>query len=468
MMSALRAVGRIVAVIAAIGLVVPAASASAAPSLRISVGGKIVKTKVCGRSARVHRVPGRSIPVRVAGARRAVVRVERCVDGSWHRAGRHSARRRGARLARAWLTVPAGTDLRVTAVAGRRASRRIYLEGISPTNTNTNTNTNTSPIVDLPISFEVQNVNRSALACSSDGQTYRLHGHLVAPAAGLASGQPAVTLYLHEFGFGEWFWHFPVPAYDYATQQAMAGHASVVIDRLGYDSSPGPDGNQICLGAQADMAHQVIEQLRAGSYLLDGAAPTSFARVAVAGHSLGGLISELEAYSFADTDAMILFGWADQGYSNDVTADGVMQGGKCAQGGEPAEEGGPSGYAYFASSPENSRMLLFHDAEPGVVEQAMGLRNRDPCGDSNSEVPGIVLDNQRSGDVKVPVLLVFGENDAGFSDPHSAGEQQKQALSGSSDVTLKFVPDTGHAVTLERSAPATRAIVSDWLTGHGF
>jgi pimeloyl-ACP methyl ester carboxylesterase len=421
--------------------------------------------------------------VRVAGAARLAVRIERCTRDAWHRAGRRPAQRRGARTGRTLLTLPAGADLRVTAVAGGRKSAPLYLEGVGATTpgsvppaapppsaapTGRPGSAPVGAIVDLPISFTVRNVNGAALACSSDGQTYRLHGHLVAPAATLAATKPAITFYLHEFGFGEWFWRFPMPAYDYATQEARLGHASVVIDRLGYDSSPGPEGTQTCLGAQADMVHQAIGQLRAGSYQLDGSTPVRFGPVTLAGHSLGGLISEVEAYSFGDIDALALFAWADQGFSEDATADGLMQGGKCAQGGEPAEPGGPGGYAYFASSPDDSRALLFHDAEPAVIDQALALRNRDPCGDVNSEIPGIALDNARVHEITVPVLLVFGEEDATMSDPHSAAQQQQQAFTGSHDVTLKFVPDASHALTLERAAPTFRGIVSDWLAQRGF
>jgi pimeloyl-ACP methyl ester carboxylesterase len=318
------------------------------------------------------------------------------------------------------------------------------------------------------VSFNVKNVNNSALSCSSDGKSYQIQGHLVAPAAALSGGPVGVTLYLHEFGLGQWFWRFPIAAYDYASAQAEAGHASVVIDRLGYGDSPRPDGTGICLGSQADMAHQMIQQLRNGTYTLQGGTPVAFAHVALAGHSLGGSISEIEAYSFSDIDALILFGWADQGYSNAVTADAIQQGGKCSQGGEPTQPGGAGGYAYFASSADDSRALLFHDADPAVVQQAMALRSRDPCGDVNSQIPAIALNNAHAGDIKVPVLLVFGANDAGFSDPKSTEQQQAQSYRGSKDVTAKLVPDAGHAVTLERSAPTMRSMVSDWLTKHGF
>src|SRR5207302_9615935 len=80
-----------------------------------------------------------------------------------------------------------------------------------------------------------------------------------------------------------------VPSYDYAHELARLGHDSVAIDRLGYLPSARPDGNDICLGSQADIAHQIVHALRQGEYVMAGAAPTSFARVTLAGHSVGGL-----------------------------------------------------------------------------------------------------------------------------------------------------------------------------------
>lgn len=62
---------------------------------------------------------------------------------------------------------------------------------------------------------------------------------------------------------------------------------------------------------------------------------------------------------------------------------------------------------------------------------------------------------------------MFGANDATLSDPRSAGEKQRQAYSGSRDASLVVVPEAGHAITLERSAPRMRALVHDWLTAHG-
>jgi pimeloyl-ACP methyl ester carboxylesterase len=450
---------RVIGVIAAVAALAAVAAAPVSAAPRVDAGGRIVQAEVCGKKAPLHLMLPGPREFTVTGAEQAVVRLERCTGGKWKPFALATARRRSAGHSRARPTLPAGVDLRVRAVVGGVASAPLYVESVEPGTT--------GAIVDLPVSFDVQNVNRSALTCSSDGKDYRLNGHLVAPAATFLTGQRSVTLYLHEFGFGEWFWHFPTRSYDYATQQALAGHASVVVDRLGYDSSPGPNGSNICLGSQADMAHQAVLQLRGASYKLVGGPVRAFRKVALAGHSIGASVGQILAYSFGDIDAFVDFGYADQGYSNGVTTSAVAQGGRCAQGGEPAEPGRESGYAYFASA-EESPGLLFHDADPAVIEQAKALRNRDPCGDANSNVPAIVSNTQHVSEIKVPILLVFGANDAGFSDPHDAGNKQRAAYSGSSDVTLKFVEDTGHAITLERSAPTTRSIVHDWLKSHGF
>jgi pimeloyl-ACP methyl ester carboxylesterase len=138
-----------------------------------------------------------------------------------------------------------------------------------------------SKVVKRAITFQVRNVDRSALVCPSDGAAYDVKGHLVGPeshvGAGASDGHRSATLYLHGFSFGEFFWSFgAVPRYDYAAAMARAGHVSVVIDRLGYGSSGHPEGNQTCLGAQADVAHQIIGELRSGDYALEGGEPLRF------------------------------------------------------------------------------------------------------------------------------------------------------------------------------------------------
>ena len=78
----------------------------------------------------------------------------------------------------------------------------------------------------------------------------------------------------------------------------------LTVNRLGYGASGRPPGDGSCLGGQADTTHQVLNRLRAGTYRVDGTAPVPFRRLALAGHSGGGPVAQVAAYSFPGIDAL--------------------------------------------------------------------------------------------------------------------------------------------------------------------
>jgi pimeloyl-ACP methyl ester carboxylesterase len=238
-----------------------------------------------------------------------------------------------------------------------------------------------------------------------------------------------------------------------------------VIDRLGYGSSGQPEGDQICLGAHADVAHQVIGMLRAGDYFVEGGVPVRFGRVALAGHSVGALIANLEAYSFNDIDGLVGIGHTPQVTQQTFQAFYTNRT-VCDRGGEPARAGGPSGYAYFGQTGAEFRASTFHSAEPRVMELASTLRGRDPCGDTASIIDALVQEVKSLPRVKAPVLLVCGREDA--VTPDFACPYLKRRYTGSRDVSLVFVPRAGHALPLERRARTFRQRMSAWLKMHGF
>ena len=326
----------------------------------------------------------------------------------------------------------------------------------------------TGNIVNLPIAFEVINSNTSKVACPSDGAPYIIRGHLVASRAALENAHAkAATLYLHGFDAGEWFWNFSaVAGYDYALEMAQAGHVSIVIDRLGYVSSDRPDGVRTCLGAQADMAHQIVGQLRSGAYTLGGHSPVAFSDIVLAGHSIGGSIAQIEAYSYKDIDGLAVFGYADQGSSQSSQVSLGQALGVCARGGEGATAGDRPGYAYFIQTEEESRAGLYQDAEPQVIDAATALRTTNPCGDLGTILAANVTNRLSLSQVQVPVLLVYGSHDKTF--PVEGGRQQRDRFTGTSDVTFVVLDNTGHFFTMEKTVPTFRQHVSDWLVQHGF
>jgi pimeloyl-ACP methyl ester carboxylesterase len=317
-------------------------------------------------------------------------------------------------------------------------------------------------VLSIPVRFPVENVNRTGIPCSSDGQRYVLRGELVGPRAVLTgTGPAAATVYLHEYGFDD-FWHFRAfPAVDYATHMAKAGAVSVTLDRLGYDDSPRPDGSDICIGSQVDMAHQVVQQVRTAAYEAEGIEPRRFERVALGGHSVGAIIAEAVAHTFADVDALVLFGHSDGDYSPGSLQVGVAQGTDCAGGGEP----GPPGHYAFFGTEEESRALGYGDADPAVVDAQVAQRHPDPCGDVNSLIPAIAVNNERVGEISVGVLLLYGREDATLA--ADAPEQQRQAYTGSDDVETAFFDGAGHALVIERAAPLVRAAVQGFLSERG-
>jgi pimeloyl-ACP methyl ester carboxylesterase len=320
------------------------------------------------------------------------------------------------------------------------------------------------------VTFHVRNVNGSILACPSDGAPYEVKGHLIGPASKIGPSSPdkgrSATLYLHGFAVGASFWSLSaIPRYDYAAGMARAGHTSIVIDRLGYGASGRPEGDQTCLGAAADVAHQIIGKLRSGDYVLEGGESPTFDRVALAGHSVGALIANLEAVSYRDIDGLVAMAYTPQvtqrAFETFYTNRTV-----CEAGGEPSRPGGPGRYAYFGQTEAEFRDNVFHTAETAITNVAAALRERDPCGDTASIIDALVRDVKSRPQVKVPVLLVCGREDE--MTPEFACPHLKRRYVGSKDVSLAFVPRAGHALPLERTAPILRRRVSTWLSAHGF
>ena len=305
-------------------------------------------------------------------------------------------------------------------------------------------------VTSLPVSFEVQNINRSKVECASDGQNYTVRGHIVGPTKELQRDTVAGgTVYLHGLSFGQFFWNFDqAQGYDFAANQARAGQISVIIDRLGYGSSDKPEGNSICVGSRADIAHQIVMDLREGSYAVNpsGHAP-QFSKVALAGHSYGGQIAQVEAYSFGDIDGLIVIGYADRVQSKLLKDNSAYAAKVCASGGLRVGGVGPAGYAPFGA-PEGAAAALFNSAEASVKDAALQLLTLDPCGDTASFAKAVEVDLVNVPAIEVPVLVIAGGKDALFPPP--AGPDQAALFTGAESVKEIALPNVAHAITLER------------------
>lgn len=325
-------------------------------------------------------------------------------------------------------------------------------------------------IIQRDVSFTVQNVNRSKIPCEADGNTYTVRGHITGPSSAVTNPK-AVTLFLHGLSYGEFFANYTeVPDYNFAYKQAAKGHITVTVDRLGYDSSDKPVGTDICFGSRADIAHQMVLALRSGSYDVGGSdrAP-AFEEVVLAGHSVGAIIAQAEAYSFGDIDGLMVLSYSDTTVS--PLAQMALQTAieKCQAGGDQSEgDTGPTGYVYFgAETPEqfiNGHFYLPGTA-PNVAEITASLRNRDPCGDITSYMAAVETNLANVSEIDVPVLVLIGLQDALY--PIRAIEQAS-LFTGSDAITAVNIADTGHALTAHRSRDEFSSALSAWLVAHEF
>lgn len=320
----------------------------------------------------------------------------------------------------------------------------------------------TPDVVSQPVSFSVQNVNTSAVPCSTDGKSYTVRGHITGPAGAVSAGSVAAgSLYLHGLELGEWFWRIPVSGYDHVAEMAKNGQVSVTIDRLGYGESDQPDGAQSCVGGQASMAHQIVQQLRTGSY--GGALHPRFSRVALLGHSLGGSIAQVEAYSFKDVDAVGILSYADIALSASALGTAATWGPTCVLGGQASAKGA-LGYAYFTKDQADYRANFLALANADVLAYGDTRRAINPCGDLQSAVPAAVVSGLKANEIKVPVLLLMGDKDLVFDSSRLA--LQKPLYGG--PTTAEVLPGATHGLTTDANAAQFRSALDAWLKSQGF
>jgi pimeloyl-ACP methyl ester carboxylesterase len=310
----------------------------------------------------------------------------------------------------------------------------------------------------LPVAFTVKNTNTAIAPCTPDGATYTVRGHVTGPKGFKRGG---VTLYLHGLGLGEWLWNFqPVKSYNFVRGMARAGHVSVSVDRLGYGASDKPtSGKATCIGSQADIAHQIVGQLKAGTYAVTGGTARRYKRVAIAGHSAAGQIAITEAYSYRDLRALVVvaFSYSNLPRGNDEFGFERIA---CDKGGDPFP--GLTDYAFFGRTEAGFRSTMFRSAPKAVQDAAVKLHYPDPCGDNYSLIDTIQRQAANVGKVKVPVLVACGRNDVLYAD--FGCEAQADRFSKGRALILS---NTAHGMPLERSAKTFRKRLSRFLRRYG-
>ncbi len=297
----------------------------------------------------------------------------------------------------------------------------------------------------LDVSFAVSHSGEAGLSRT-------LRGSLYLPV-GTRSPRGVVVLF-HGFSYGAWVWDLPGRVeYSAARYLAARGHPVVAVDQLGYGSSDRPNGYTISLEGLGDVAHQIVSQLRGGTYRAERV--PAFPRVCVAGHSAGGEVARYEAGTFADVDALIVMSMGNAVTPESARAfvDHVVP--ACAT----------SDYVEPFFGNHERRLEFFYradQADPAIVANDRRLANAVPSGElaSVAAAPSAAV----VGDVAVPVLLLFAEADAVV--PVTEAETEHARYRSATDVTTVVLPGVGHTFPLHRNCRQAFDAVADWLDDH--
>jgi pimeloyl-ACP methyl ester carboxylesterase len=281
-------------------------------------------------------------------------------------------------------------------------------------------------------------------------QTYVVRGVLVRPVGCSSS----VLVAEHGVSYGAWAWDFPYRPETYSMARALAarGYSTLALDRLGYGRSDHPNGYTITVEFYADIARQVVDQLRAGTY--QGESPTAFSHVGLIGHSGGSEVVELAAGAYRNVDVVIPTAYLHAPWAS---TDWLVKSWVAGDFVRSAQ----SDYEYRGASPK-ARSAEFYNlstADPHVVALDNELANLAPSGEIYS------LSTQPSrgvlGNIRVPVFLVLAENDGVF--PVGAGPNELALFTGSNDKTMHVVPKSGHTFMLHPNAPDFHRALAKWL-----
>lgn len=272
------------------------------------------------------------------------------------------------------------------------------------------------------------------------------------------------------------FWE-PTAGYSVARSLAVAGYQVLAYDRLGYGTSPYPRprgaGYTLTLSAQRAMLHQIVAQVKDGSYTVapdgrcsDGSArPTGVGTgtVVLLGHSGGGLMVSGYPGTYHDVAAVIQVGWSSQGFSP-PTIPYVARtvGPQLATGND---------YVNLFPTPEDCQTTVLYPPAvvPSLGPQLCRSTVAAPAGEFADLAPTIAETLVAIGRVGpgLPVLLAWEDHDFFFSADSESAEDSYWKAHCRCDVHSWVQPETGHAFIAHRSMPSFVAEVVRWLGSRG-
>jgi len=258
----------------------------------------------------------------------------------------------------------------------------------------------------------------------------------------------AVLLCLAGGTYDKHYWHIDIdghPGYSFGQHLADSGFVVIAVDHLGIGESTDPIasgslGLELLARGDADVARQIRERLQHGD--LHDELPTTLPLVGV-GHSMGACLTTMVQATAHPYDAVALLGYAVQitnVYDEAIDAEDLelriqqtIEVSCQLTGAQPTDVHTFAPRAYLAD--------LFYAGEvpQDVVDADTAVQSRVPLrAAAEVTTPGFV--ERYAPRVDVPVFLAFGAALDVSPNPYA----EPANYTGSRDVTLHLVPDSGH------------------------
>ncbi|MGW1178187.1 alpha/beta hydrolase [Kitasatospora sp. NPDC002543] len=292
--------------------------------------------------------------------------------------------------------------------------------------------------------------------------TGQLWGKLCRPAG---SSPGTVVTMVHGATYNHHYWDFPYQpdTYSFSRKLNRAGYATFVVDRLGTGNSTVPPSSQLTLAAEAGHIHKVVQDLRAGR--IGG---TAFDNVVLAGYSLGSAVSEIEASTYHDVDALLVTALGH--YNNPAGTQAIIENGQDPNT-DPVTGGRHPYDAGYATTKPGSRATVFYanqPMDPGVLLADELTKDVDVFMEASDP---LITDPAVSRAIDVPVLFALGDHDplmcgAGYEDCTSAAglrAQEAPFWTSAPSFEVLLLPNAGHGLNLVPNTGVLQSTTVDWL-----
>lgn len=280
---------------------------------------------------------------------------------------------------------------------------------------------------------------------------------------GSAAGKPIQVL-VHGGSYNHTYWDFPYQpdTYSYVRSATQAGNVTLALDLLGYGHSSHPLGTLLTFDTEAWVVHQIIQYVRQGQL------GVGFSKVVLVGHSMGSLTSWVEAARYRDIDGLISTG-AEHTINLTTVATKVLTMLTEPAGIDP--KFASDGLVDYTTSWPGIRKDAFYyqpGTAPGIYAVDEATKDTIPAGQwADMLVP--LQETYLTKTIDVPVLIADGDYDTFYctttcSTPGSAAQEEVNNFSSSNCLELYILPNAGHDVNLEKTAPLWYQKAKDWAT----